>query len=119
MQSICLDEIVDFVIKNMPQYIGQENDLKEAILKHLKYATCDFEVDGNGLTYFIRFNIDDKNTCKVLDLCIREDKKKKKMMEHIIRKNHPRWPNVEFLEYERAMFNKPLAKHPIGKFKGE
>lgn len=96
-----INRLVDFWTENMPQVQVQKDKLYQYVQNHVRFGTCDYEIDTKlNPVFFMRFNIE-KDVCVVLDLIIREDLRSKGLMRNIIIRNWMRFPFINKIRFDR------------------
>jgi hypothetical protein len=97
-------KLIDFILDSEPHYKSKGREvIAEIIKKHIKYNTCDFEIDNNGEFIFVcRWNIEG-NKAVVLDLIINKKYKGIKTIKWILAKNWIKHPDLKEIEWEREI----------------
>ena len=95
------DELIKF-IKSYIYYLDETRI--DIIKKHIEYGTFDCEKDEKGFRYAVRWNISQSGTiCDVLDMCVREDLRRRDLLRYVIAKNWTKFPYMKFLRFSRAL----------------
>ena len=98
--GILTTDPVEFLWHYHQKYDKEE--LRTRVQKHIEYKTCRIILDKDGFVCAVcLWNIEDHgHSAHIIDLAIREDKRKTDMMRKILRNGMQIWP-VEFLVFER------------------
>ena len=88
-----------------------------AIGEHLKYGTIEVIKVKDDIVAFGRFNIDGLNAL-ILDVVIRPDHRRKKLMKLMLLRGWKRFPFVKYIQFERGLKDKRTRRINMTKFLG-
>lgn len=103
-------DLVDFVVSNQSVYRGRERQVEKVIKQHIQYQTFNFGYDDVGISYALRYNIED-TTAYVLDLIIRKDLRSLSFIKYVIGKAWMNNPQLTQFKFKRE------SKYPYKKMK--
>ena len=99
--GIGIIELVDFIVRHFPEYIGSERKVEKFIKQSLEYKTGDYGSDDSGIVYVVRFVIKNHDAF-VSDLAIRKDRRKEKgLLKYIIARNWSKFPYLQTITFDR------------------
>lgn len=84
---------------------NSQDELEQAVEKHIEYRTIICSFDDKGFTGVCRFNIDG-DVCEVLDVAVRPDKRNNGILQELLCKGLEVWKDVKFLEFHSVKHNR-------------
>lgn len=98
-----INGVIDFVITHAEYYNNLERDeLERCAMLHAQYGTMLVLHDALGISVVARWNVmADRETIHVIDIVIRPDLRRLKMLRYIAVQIWKLNPNTKFFYYER------------------
>ena len=114
VRNRAIQQIARFWQKN-GYYDVSYDQLLWAIGEHLKYGTIEVIKVKDDIVAFGRFNIDGLNAL-ILDVVIRPDYRRKKLMKLMLLRGWKRFPFIQTLQFERGLKDKRTRRIYMTKF---
>lgn len=99
--DVIVDSVYDFLKGRNLQY--SEEDIKNAVRKHLHFGTCDILFHRGKISAVCRWNItQDGLVCDVLDLFIAKGEPGLSIIRYLVARNWGKFMSVKYIRFARS-----------------
>jgi len=96
-----IDNILSFIKENNKDNVLDDKTLREYLLLHIKYNTCNILYNESGdIIAISRWDIKG-DTAYILEVVVKKDYRRKGMLKDLVKIGSQMYPHVKYIEFER------------------